>query len=110
MKHSLNFARLSQRARLLLSALLLSLTLTACGGSSSLPGASGPTITAIETRHLPPVPTYARPAHVDDIKVGEPLAVYAGRERAGRLANERVIISLMNWAGLVKKCYANRRC
>lgn len=60
-------------------ALLIPLMLTSCAGSIDAPAVT-----------LPPVPAcLTSPAVVPEPQVGEPLAVIAARERAGRLDNAR---------------------
>lgn len=57
-------------------------------------------------RDLPPLPDFAKPVEMQARRLGEPLILVTGRERAGRLAANAIIVEIGNWYGGVRRDYA----
>jgi hypothetical protein len=57
-------------------------------------------------RDLPAEPDFAKPVDVAERRIGEPLIVVTGRERAGRLSANRIIVEFRDWYRRVRSDYA----
>lgn len=73
--------------------------LAACVSSGSAPA----------QRDLPPAPSFAKTIIVADPREGEPAVLVAARERAGRVAANRVITAFRDWYGDVRRDYAGEK-
>lgn len=73
--------------------------LAACVSSGSAPA----------RRDLPPVPGFIKPVVVSEPREGEPAVLVAARERAGRVAANRVITAFRDWYAGVRADYAEPR-
>ncbi len=60
-------------------------------------------------RDLPAEPAFAKPVDVAPRKLGEPLILVTGRERAGRLAANRIIVEFLGWYEGVRRDYAGEK-
>lgn len=82
----------------------MTLSLASCASSGS-----GSAVRDIVSRDLPPAPAYLQPVTVPDPKAGEDLVLIAGRERAGRLKANRIIVNTKTqWEKLRKDYKASR--
>ena len=84
------------RLRALFAVASLTLMTASCVGSNST------------RRELPPPPAFAKPSEVPERKIGEPLILVTGRERAGRLAANRTIDAFRGWYEDVRRDYAGK--
>jgi hypothetical protein len=57
-------------------------------------------------RELPPAPEFARPVADPVHRVGSPMITIAGREKAGRLQANKIIVEYNEWYEAVRRSYS----
>ena len=80
----------------------MTLALASCAASSS-------GVREIVRRDIPAPPPYLNPVTVPDPRKGESLAVVAGRERAGRIKANRIILGARSQWEKMRKTYQRTR-